>query len=240
MAFLDPHPVLFTIAGFRLTAHGLLFALGAETALLVSMRLATRLGLSAASLPEKVLLVFVAGLAGARAGFFLSYPSQFSSISQVLYIWNGGLVSYWGMVTGALAAWLAFRKERNGQWADVVTVSALAAWSVGRWGNYWAADSIGVASSRFTAFYGHVPIQLMESLLCAVLSVLLYLYLASRTRPGLVTGLGLLGYGLGRALIDSWRDEGIHWSLHSSQWISLVMAAAAAIYLTSLHVRRTR
>jgi phosphatidylglycerol:prolipoprotein diacylglycerol transferase len=193
------------------------------------------------TLPERVLLVFVAGLAGARIGFFLSYPDQYVSLGQVLAIWNGGLVSYWGMATGGLAAWTLFRGEKHpASWADIVMVSSLWGWAVGRLGNYWAADSVGVPVGRFALFYGRVPIQLFESLLCLVLGSILYRMVARGPRPGLAAGIGFLGYGLGRGIIDSWRDESVLFHLHQSQWVSLSMALVAGIYLIILHARKTR
>ena len=79
-----------------------------------------------------------------------------------------------------------------------------------------------------------MPIQLFESGLCAFLAAVLG-YTLLRTPPsGSIATLGLAGYGIGRAVIDIWREEDSVAGLHYSQWVSICLASIAVLYLVKL------
>ncbi|MCC2631468.1 MAG: prolipoprotein diacylglyceryl transferase, phosphatidylglycerol:prolipoprotein diacylglycerol, partial [Patescibacteria group bacterium] len=157
----------------------------------------------------------------ARIGFFLTYPSTFESVLQVLSIWQGGLVSYWGMVAGIAIAFMLIKKER-GEWFDAFAVALMVGWAVGRLGNYYAGDSGGVESEFFSVFYGQVPIQLFESALClAVAGGAFRLWKKQSIAPGMLAWYVLAAYCAGRFIIDAWRDEPAIGFFHISQIVSL-------------------
>jgi len=223
---LQSHPLVWKWGVITITAHGLAFAAAAETGYLVLAFLARRRGLSTDGLAEKVLMVFLAGLIGARLGYFIIYPSAFQSIGQVLSIWEGGLVSFFAIITGLGAAWFVFRKQRS-EWLGLIAVAGLAAWGVGRLGNYWEGDSVGVMSSTWHLFYGRVPIQLFESVLCFGLAVYWSRHL---TKPYVLTWV-LMSYLCIRFLVDFWRDEGSFAGLHMSQWAAAGLAVPLIIFV---------
>ena len=229
MTFLATHPILLIIGAFPITAHGIFFGLAAVVAIVVFERLALQAKLPVDNLYERALLIFVAGLIAARIGFFVVYPSTFQSISQVLAIWEGGLISYIGMVVGLLAAfWLFSREKRRLVWLDLLGLVSLLGWAIGRLGNYYAGDSVGVLAAG-SPFYGRVPIQLMEAVWCFGAFVVLYAWnKKQRLKPGNLIFWSFLVYFGGRFVIDSWRDEGIWLGLHLSQWTSLVLLILTA------------
>ncbi len=215
-----------------MATHGVFFALGAYAGLLLLRSLAGRAHLPTAELPWQVLHIFAGGLLAARLGYVLLYLDRFDSVGQIFAIWQGGLVSYFGIAGGLLVAVLVF-KEKRLLWLDLVALATLLSWAVGRLGNYYAADVVGVEHQAFAAFYGRVPISLFESLLCLVLLGVLLRW--RPRRPGYTFGLALLGYMLGRSLIDIWRDEYLVLPyLHISQLISLVVAIGTLIWLRTL------
>ena len=219
MTGITPHPVLWSSGQFSITAHGLFFALGAEACYLVLLRLAKSRQLNTENLAEKVAVIFFAGLVAARIGYFISYPSAYQSVVQVFSIWHGGLVSFWGIIGGLGAAWFLFR-ERRTEWLGLLSVATLLAWAVGRLGNFWAGDSFGVLSPVWGFFYGRVPIQLFEALLCLLL---FFFWLRRLDQKNLLVWV-LLSYLAARFLVDFWRDESVWAGLHVSQWTSLVLA----------------
>jgi len=226
MGSLTPHPILFQVGGLAITSHGFFFAVGAEAGYLVLLWLARKSGLPTAALAEKCLLVFVAGLAAARIGFFLIYPSAYQSILQVLSIWQGGLVSFFGILGGLAAAYALFPKER-GRWLGLVAVAALVAWGIGRVGNFLAGDSVGMLSAHWLFFYGRVPIQLFESVFCLAAGF----FWMRRFRQPLLLAWVLLTYLGIRFLVDFWRDERSWGLLHLGQWACLLLGIPLTIYL---------
>lgn len=220
---LSPHPILFTSGAISISAHGLFFALGALVSVLVMQRLAFKRGLSSERIPEWIFWTFLMGLIGARIGFFIIYPSAFESITQVLQIWRGGLVSYFGIICGLATISFLIRKTQKQnflKYLDIFSLSALIGWGIGRIGNFLAGDVLGVASQTWQVFYGHVPISLFETLLC----LLVFFNLSARKiADGQTVKKVLTYYFLGRFVIDFWRDETYLGLLHISQWTSLTL-----------------
>lgn len=226
MTILNSHPVLASFQGITLYTHGVLFALGAIVAFLVLYRYARIVSLPTTDLFFNVVMIFFVGVIGARIGYTLAYPLEFHSFYDFLAIWQGGLLSYTGILAGFAALYFLYRKSSlldRRKWYDGAVLAALAGWSIGRIGNYYTAESGGIASSYWGAFYGHIPIQLFESILCLVLFiVLLIIRKRKQYQPGQLVFLGLSGYLVGRLIIDFWRDEGVFFWLHMSQWAALV------------------
>jgi prolipoprotein diacylglyceryltransferase len=233
MSILEPHPILFQTAWGPVTAHGFFFAVAAIVAANIFARLLVKAGIGRfVQGVEIAVLIFVIGLFGARLGYLISYRSEWSSFSQLFAVWQGGLVSFWGIAAGLIAALWGARnisgEYRTAYWRAVV-LAGLAGWAIGRLGNYVIADSFGVLSAPWHAFYGRVPIQLFESLLCLCLFIVLY-------RNAKAAWLGIIGYLLGRLLIDTWRDEALLGPLHVSQWTIILIL----IVIIPLYVRRNR
>ena len=218
MWLLAPHPLTV----FGLHTHAVFFVIAAEVAALYLSWWLEKKGVSPEPVPGLVFCTFVGGLVAARLGYFISYPSQFINVKQVIEIWQGGLVSYWGMAMGALILWVWLKKKPKQEqlvWWDGIVLSGLLAWAIGRLGNYYAADSVGVLSTVWKAFYGRVPIQLFESGLCG----LSFLWLRRQEKPGQIAWLGFIFYFAGRAVIDTWRFETVMGGLHVSQWVSVTV-----------------
>jgi len=225
---LSAHPILISGHGFTVYTHGFFFALGAVVATLQACWLLKGV-LRPVEVVERCFWIFVISLFAARLGFLLIYPDEWTSVSQIVTVWQGGLVSYVGMLSGVgmtLLFWRRLPEEKRTLWLNTIVLVTLVGWAIGRLGNYFAADSYGVLSPVWSAFYGRVPIQLFESLLCLGLAALLWW---KRPQPLLLWGL--FGYNLGRFVIDFWRDEGSFLGLHVSQWVSLVLVLLSSLLL---------
>ena len=222
---LQAHPVLLHLGVLIIYSHAVFFALGAISATGVFSWLAKKHDLPVEDIYAHAFWIFFIGLLAARVGFFLSYPSAYTSAWQILMIWQGGLVSYWAIFAGLIVAYFIFRSKKNlATWFDLIILSSLLGWGIGRLGNYYAGDSVGVESGVWYIFYGRVPIQLFESILTIFLFIVLYNFLKRwHLRPGTVSFLALIGYFFGRFFIDIWRDEGILLGLHVSQISSLLL-----------------
>lgn len=223
MYLLEPHPILLSTSSLVLYTHGLFFSLGAVISTLWLIRLTRGLSLKPLEIVERCFWIFLAGLFCARLGYLVVYLNTWTSVSQLWEIWQGGLLSYTGILGSLFVAWLFARKlpeKERWQWADALMQAALLGWAIGRVGNYYAADSVGVLSTTWSAFYGRVPIQLFEVILCGLL------VFGLNKVPAIPAGrrafYGLLGYLAGRFVIDIWRDEGSFLYLHASQWVSLL------------------
>jgi phosphatidylglycerol:prolipoprotein diacylglycerol transferase len=242
--FLDPHPTLLVFGHYTIYTHGVFFAVGALWGTFVLYILARHYKRRTDRVPDMALWIFLAGLIAARIGYILLYPKEFSSFSDMVALWDGGLVSYFGIAAGLLVALLLLSRYSQAErllWLDILAPAGLAAWAVGRIGNYYAPDSIGIELDRFSSFYNRVPIQLFESLFCLITAIILFLFLwrsqgkDKRTAAGWYVPVTFIAYGLARTIIDFWRDESataIY--LKPSQIGSLVLLIVGISWLTAL------
>jgi prolipoprotein diacylglyceryltransferase len=237
MTLLEAHPILLQTPWGPLTAHGVFFALGGVVAAWSLASGLARVGIARfVDGVEHALLIFLAGLLAARLGYLITYMSEWTSVVQLFAIWQGGLVSFWGIVGGLGVAALRARRYRKAEqriWWREVILAGLLGWAIGRLGNFYMGESGGVVATGWGAFGGLVPIQLFESVWCLILWMALKFWVPSRST--VLSGVG--GYLAGRFIIDIWRNEQSFWVLHMSQWAALLgLIVVIIVYAT----RRTR
>ena len=150
---------------------------------------------------------------------------------SVLYIWNGGLAIYGG-VLGAAAGVILFcriKKIRIGTVLDLVSLGFLIGQSIGRWGNFVNREAFGAATDSFfrMGLYNTVtgaweyyhPTFLYESVWNAVGFVLLHVLSKHRKYDGEIALGYVAWYGLGRCLIEGLRMDSLYWgSVRVSLW----------------------
>lgn len=236
---LTPYPIIIKLGWFTLYSHGLFFGLGAILTAITFSAFARRWERVPRNVYWDLVVIFASSLIISRLGYFLVYPQDFQNLGQLVSIWKGGLVSYFGLVAGFLLAIKIFRAYPGNnwkRWLDLFVVAALPGWAIGRIGNFLAGDSYGLVSESWRFFYQRVPIQLLETAWCLLLFALFYgrLRLARTYRGGSVAGWVVISYLLGRFVIDYWRDEPeiLGWQL--SQIASLLLAGVFAVYLSLL------
>lgn len=160
-------------------------------------------------------------VAGGRLGYVLFYaPYLFlQNPMEVLMVWKGGM-SFHGGLMGVLLAMLLFSKRKGVPFlrlSDVVCACAPIGLFFGRIANFINAELYG----RFTdSSFGIIfpdgsgrprhPSQIyeaaLEGLLLFVLLAVLIRKPALRDRPGLISGVFLLGYGLSRLFVENFRE----------------------------------
>lgn len=168
---------------------------------------------------------------GGRLGYVLFYmlPSEperarlFANPLVVLELWNGGMAFHGGLIGVALAIWY-FARSRH---VPLLRVGDLAAAATpiglffGRLANFINGELWGRPTNAPWAMVfpnagpePRHPSQLYEAgleglTLFAILSIAIWRFQAL-TRPGLCTGLFLLGYGIFRASLESVRQPDAH------------------------------
>jgi phosphatidylglycerol:prolipoprotein diacylglycerol transferase len=189
----------------------------------------------------------VGGLLGAHLLHVLGYHPELLRTGGplvLLKVWDG--VSSMGGVLGALAGiGLYFRKRRlpTRPYLNAVALGAAPGWAVARIGCAVVHDHPGVHSSAWFAvdFPGgpRLDMGLLDFVLLALLSLLLYL-LARRPRsPGFLMGVLAVGYCLPRFFLDFFRASDLTFvdgriaGLTPAQWITPPLAAVGLYLLLS-------
>ena len=225
--------------------YGLFIMIGVFAGTFLYFRLLKKFDLPTDDLWKNICIIFFVGLIGARATYIILYPEQFSSFYEVVAIWQGGLVSYGGILAGILAALLEFRGRYLVLKLNLLAPSFFVGWIFGRIGGFVSQNAVGILNNSFgPIFYSRVPIQLFESLLSLVIVILSVILIFKLDRKFilrypiiLIASLG--DYTLGRFIIDFWReDPKVFLGLQFGQLISFFIFFCCIIML--LYIFRSR
>lgn len=235
------YPILFSIWKINVYTHGVFIALGSIFGGIVIYFLAKKASLKTNFIFDLIVFSIIGGLIGARLLYVIVYFHSFRNITEIFYIWYGGLISYGGIIGGLLVAalYLRVKKENILKWFDLGVVGLSIGWVFGRIGCFLSGDSFGLVSNSSLAIWGRLPTQLFESFWSLMIAVICYFGLniqKKRNLPdGLIFALGIGLYSLGRFVIDFWRDEPFYlWHLKAGQLGSLVIIIAIAIWISYL------
>lgn len=205
-------PILFQISSFKVYTHGFFLMLGAIFASIVLYWLADRFKYNKSIIFDLIIYTLLFGIIGARITYFILYRSQFESASDLLKIWQGGLVSWGGFILGIIAATIVLKlyKEKILPWLDILLISSLLGLSIGRLGSFLSGELAGVPSQSIFSILGILPITLFESiynLIIFLTLIVVSLKYKNIFSPGILSLNVIMLYSLGRFIIDFWRTE---------------------------------
>lgn len=239
-------PYSRTIVG-GLPWYSVLVVTGIALAVWLAGREERRMGLPLDTAIDLALVVVPCGIVGARLYYVLMSWELFADHPlSALYIWQGGLGIYGGVIGGALGAFIYARRKklRFACLADMIAPGLLLAQAVGRWGNYFNMEAYGaqIVEQRLQFFPLAVYIPAKEAWFAATFFyesmwnltgfAALWTLRKKQRKAGNVFAWYLLIYGSGRFIIEQLRQDSLYiGSLRASQWLSLVLCVAAALWL---------
>ena len=236
-----------------LTIHfyGLIIAFGLILAVAYCCKRSRDFGVREDDLIDGVLWVTPFAILCARAYYVIfSWESYAANPIKALYIWEGGLAIYGG-VLGAVLGMYVFCKVKKLKFAtilDMVLLGFLIGQSIGRWGNFFNREAFGAETdiwirmgllNKYTGVvtYYH-PTFLYESVWNAVGFVLLHFASKKRQYDGQIALGYAAWYGLGRAMIEGLRTDSLWWGpFRVSQLLAAVSCLAAVAVLACLHFK---
>ena len=230
-----------------LTIHyyGLVIAIGLILAVLYACKRSKEFGISENDILDGVLWITPFSILCARAYYVIfSWADYADNPISVLYIWEGGLAIYGG-VLGAIVGVAVFCRVRKIKFTalmDLVLLGFLIGQSMGRWGNFFNREAFGAATESFfrMGLYNTVtgaweyyhPTFLYESLWNAIGFVLLHFLSKKRKFDGQVALGYAAWYGLGRSMIEGLRVDSLYWGpFRVSQMLAALSCAAAVTVL---------
>lgn len=230
-----------TLGPLRLTAYGLMIALGA----LAGVELARRRGPSRGIDPDDITAIATwavpAGLIGARLYHVITDWRRFEGQwFDAVKVWEGGLGIPGGIIVGSIVGlWVAHRRGIDLFDAqDVIAPSLPLAQAIGRWGNWWNQEVFGRPTAlpwgleidranrpaRYADEPTFHPTFLYESLWN--LGLVASLVLVDRKgwlRRGQLFWLYVVGYGVGRLWVEALRvdEASLIGPFRVNIWVSL-------------------
>ena len=240
------------IGSFTIHYYGLLIAAGLLLAVLYAWKRSKEFGIKGDDLTDGVLWIVPVAVICARLYYCaFEWQSYASDPISILYIWNGGLAIYGG-VLGAVAGIAVFckiKKIKLPALLDLVALGFLIGQCIGRWGNFFNREAFGSSSDWFLRMglldsvtgqvtYHH-PTFLYESLWNLVGFIGLH-FLSKRRKYDGQIALGYVAwYGLGRAFIEGLRTDSLWWGpFRVSQVLAAVSCIAAVTVLVILAIRK--
>ena len=208
-------PRVLELGPLTIHLYGLVIATGLILAAIYGMKRAKQFGLTEDHVLDGVLCITPFAIICARAYYCIfSWPQYADDPISVLYIWEGGLAIYGGVLGAALGilVFCRWKKISVGAVLDLVALGFLIGQAMGRWGNFFNREAFGGETMSFlrmglyntvtqTVEYHH-PTFLYESLWNAAGFVMLHF--ASSTENTTV-----------RSPLAMWR--GTVWAEHGSR-----------------------
>ena len=245
----------FSLFGLQIRYYGALIALGIALAIALAAHREGRLGLPKDTALDLALIGVPAAIVGARLYYVIfSWDSYASNPISALYLWEGGLAIYGGLLGGLLAGFIYARAKHLSfmALADLAAPSFALGQAIGRWGNFFNQEAYGIAVTNpalqrfpiavFIQADGqwHCATFFYESAWCALI-VALILALERRgrlNRRGDAFFTYVLLYAVERALVEGLRTDSLYWGpVRVSQALSIAAAIASA---AALILRRTK
>ena len=247
---LDP-PRSIALGPLSIHFYGMIIAFGLILAVVYATRRSKQFGIKEDDVLDGVLYVTPFAVLCARACYCIfSWEHYADDPIRLLYIWEGGLAIYGGVLGAAIGVTVLCRVKRIKLPAmlDLVSLGFLIGQSIGRWGNFFNREAFGAETDTFlrmglmNRYTGDVtcyhPTFFYESLWNAIGFLLLHQLSKKRQYDGQIALGYAAWYGLGRAFIEGLRTDSLYWGpFRVSQLLAAVSCFAAVSVLLWLNLR---
>lgn len=232
MQFPNIDPIAFEIGPFILRWYSLAYMVGFLFGWRYLIALAHRPALWGGQVPYNpehvenfVPWITLGVILGGRLGYVFFYNADYylANPSEILAIWQGGMSFHGGLIGVILTAYIftKYYKISFMSWCDLMGACAPVGLFFGRIANFINGELWGRPSDAPWAvvFPGaddlpRHPSQLYEAglegfALMLVITILIFKYKAL-TKPGLISGVFIFGYGLSRFAVEFVREPDAH------------------------------
>lgn len=238
----------FTIGNFTIKWYGVIIAVGFLLAFIYGMVSCKKMRIDQDKLIDVVIVGIIGGIVGARL-YYVAFDTSNQYINNpisILYITNGGLGIYGGVIGGLLFGGIMakIRKLKVPAVLDVAVLGFLIGQAIGRWGNFVNQEAFGRKTDVLWAMQSENTVELTggavhpcflyESLWCLVGFILLHIFTRKfRRYDGQTFLLYLVWYGVGRFFIEGLRTDSLYTPIFTLR-VSQVVAAATVIAAVAL------
>lgn len=211
-------PIFLSIGHFHLRWYGLIIAIAAIIGVYLAGREVKRKGFNSSQFYDSVVWILIAGFIGARLFHVIDYWKNVYSVNpiQSLYVWEGGL-AIWGGVLGGLLALYIFSRIHHWKFPkflDAIVPGVVLAQAIGRVACIITGDSVGKPTSgplglaytnpnamvpKLGVFYTPTPIY--EIAMNLGIFILLWNLRKKNLPEGELTLIYLILYSIGRFII---------------------------------------
>ena len=256
----------FTVFGIEIAYYGVIIALGMLAGALVAYREAKKTGQKVDNYIDFTLYTLIAAIIGARIYYVIFEWDYYSAHPlEIFNLRAGGLAIYGGVLASALTLFIFTKVKKLKFWlmADTAVQGLIIGQIIGRWGNFFNREAFGGYTDSLFAMqlpvseakgitqeliehlvtidgvsYVQVhPTFLYEGTWNLLLFIGICLYKRHKKFDGEIFAIYLMGYGVGRFIIEGLRTDQLVikalGGIAASQVLSItliVLAVAFVIY----------
>ena len=255
------HQYLFFVGDFPIRAYGLILSLSIILATGVAYFLAKQDGRWHNHIVDIGIYSGIAGVVGARLWdvFFFDWAYYSHHLSEIFYVWQGGMAIQGGIVFGVGAGIIYARRHKIDilALADIVAPAIILGQAIGRCANLLNGDAFGAPTGgNFGIIYPETtlayhtygaqplwPAEVWEGQIDFVIFALLLIFRAFPHAKGQAFSLYIMLYSLARFGLEFLRGDyatPVFLSFTSAQTTSLVAFILALIFFTYCQITYSR
>lgn len=254
----------FTVFGIEIAYYGVIIALGMLAGALVAYREAKKTGQKVDDYIDFTLYTLIAAIIGARIYYVIFEWDYYSAHPlEIFNLRAGGLAIYGGVLASVLTLFIFTKVKKLKFWlmADTAVQGLIIGQIIGRWGNFFNREAFGGYTDSLFAM--QLPIseakgitqELIEHLVTVdgvsyvqvhptflyegtwnlLLFIGICLYKRHKKFDGEVFAIYLMGYGVGRFIIEGLRTDQLVikalGGIAASQVLSIILIILAAAFV---------
>lgn len=234
---------MFTVGGFSVYWYGFIISVGLILAVIYGCCECKRVGLDTDDFFNILIISLPTSIIFARLYYVaFNFSLYKDNLVSILYIRNGGLAIYGGIIGAILVIFLYCRKKglKIGTVLDILAIGLLIGQAVGRWGNFVNGEAFGSAAALPWAMSiktdGIIiaesvhPTFLYESVWNLIGIFVLTLLKKRKSFEGEVFCDYMIWYGFGRFFVEGLRADSLYFgAFRISQLLSAVVFLTAII-----------
>lgn len=254
----------FTVFGIEIAYYGVIIALAMLTGALVAYREAKKTGQKVDDYIDFTLYTLIAAIIGARIYYVIFEWDYYSAHPlEIFNLRAGGLAIYGGVLASVLTLFIFTKVKKLKFWlmADTAVQGLIIGQIIGRWGNFFNREAFGGYTDSLFAMqlpvseakgitqeliehlvtidgvsYVQVhPTFLYEGTWNLMLFIGICLYKRHKKFDGEIFAIYLMGYGVGRFIIESLRTDQLVikalGGIAASQVLSIILIVLAAAFV---------
>jgi phosphatidylglycerol:prolipoprotein diacylglycerol transferase len=251
--------VAFRILGKDIYWYGIIIAVGLIMGVLIGLYEAKRKGYRSELVLDFILLAVPLCIIFARLYYVIfEWQSYAYDPIRILYIWEGGLAIYGGVIGGAVAAVIFYywRRVSMGDMLDIAAPGLVIGQAIGRWGNFMNQEAFGYAADpKWWWFPASVYIDagktingvyyqpgfyyatfFYESMWNLIVFAALMLFRKKIKVRGGIFALYVAFYGFGRFWIEQLRTDSLMWgNMRVSEGLSELLFLGGIAYFLYMY-----
>lgn len=232
------NPTILNLGPLEIRWYGLVYVLGFIITIWILQKYKSRLIISKDDVWDLLFYLILGVIVGSRIFMILWEPSYYlSNFTNIFKIWQGGMSFHGGFTGAVIAGWMYCKKKQIDFWklADLITLPAIFALALGRVANFINGELVGrtwngswcVIFPDYDNACRHPSTIYAAGERFLIFGWLLFLNFWKEFKPGFIFWNFVFFEGLGRIIVDFYRENALFLGFSLGQWLSLLMVIIA-------------